>query len=114
MNKSWDNRSGPSFTALSPLVNEAKRCKLWLYNKADGNWYTPEEFMDTFSPQKFDHFKMLGFLEDIVIRDPIAGVKAGYKELDNRLLKMQHETSALRAKLEEFAKKALIYYQTNK
>jgi len=38
-----DSQKG-SFTAMMPLIREARRQHMWLFNKHSGNWYTPNEF----------------------------------------------------------------------
>ncbi|MNW19330.1 hypothetical protein D3C71_2192700 [compost metagenome] len=48
----------------------------------------------------------------MVIRNPRAGIKAYYKELEERLIKMETETKALRDKGDAFTRKVLEYYQS--
>jgi hypothetical protein len=36
---------------LMPMVKEALLHKVWLYNKLNGNWYTPEEFQAKYEIQ---------------------------------------------------------------
>lgn len=103
-----------SFSKISPIVKEAKLQKMWLYNKFSGNWYTPEEFQQKYQNGDYNNYDINNILENMVIRDPIAGISAFHKELDTRLEQMNIETRLLRQKGEAFEKKVIKYYQENK
>lgn len=99
-----------SFTSLMPLYKEALRCGYWLYSRETGQWYTPEEFYSIYSKAEYTNHRISAILENIVIRDPIGGIEAGHKQLQKLKDKNRHDESALEAKLEAFAKKAIDYY----
>jgi hypothetical protein len=99
------------FKKLMPIVKEALLHKMWLYNSNSGNWYSPEEFQAAHQNREYTNYEIRSILENTVIRNPRAGIKAYYKELEDRLTKMEAETRALREKGEEFTRKVMAYYQ---
>lgn len=103
-----------SFNRLLPLIKEAKMLRMWLFNKFSMNWYTLEEFEEKYSNTEFNNYDINNILENMVIRDPVAGVSAFHKQLDQRLQQMNAETSSLRQKGAEFEKKVIKYYQNKK
>lgn len=96
---------------LMPIVKEALLHKMWLYNTYSGKWFTPEEFQATHEDREYNNFDIRGILEHTVIRHPRAGIRAYHKELNERIIKMETETRALREKGEEFTNKVIAYYQ---
>jgi len=51
-------------------------------------------------------------LENTSIRNPIAGIRAYHKRLEEVLADMHETTIVLREKAEEFNKRVLAYYQS--
>lgn len=100
------------FKKLMPIVKEALLHKMWLYNTYSGKWFTPEEFQQAHENRELNNFDVRKILDHMVIRNPRAGIKAYYKELEERLVKMETETKALRDKGDAFTRKVLEYYQS--
>lgn len=96
---------------LMPVVKEALRRNLWLYNKYNGNWYTPEEFTAKYRSTQLNNYELARMLEHIVIRDPRTGNVAYHKEIEKRIETFHQEIHALRSKGEAFLDKVLSYYQ---
>lgn len=79
------------------IVREASKRNLWLYDPRDKSWYSPEEFSTKFERIVAGNEK---FLEKIQIRDPIDGIKGGYKRLQD-----------IQIKLQDFTGRVLQYYK---
>lgn len=78
------------------IADEAKAKGLWLYCPEYKHWYTPEEFKYTFTYANAED----EFLKRLQIRNPIEGVKAGFK----RLTEIQN-------RLDLFSEKVVTYYK---
>ena len=99
---------------LMPIVKEALRKNQWLYNKYNGNWYTPEEFTLKYRNTEMNNYELARMLENIVIRDPLTGNTAYHKEIEKRIEQFHQEINALRSKGEAFLDKVVSYYQQKK
>lgn len=97
------------FTSISKFIKEATIANLWIWK--NNKWFTPDEFAGQFSSETTKH-EADKMLEDAKIRDPRAGINAGFKQLDELLTKNAQETEALRNKLLEFNKRVIEYYQS--
>lgn len=102
------------FTSLHPLLKEARIQNMWLYNRLSGNWYTPDEFEEKYREKQYTNYDMEGMLRNVSIRNPIAGIRAYHKKLNEKLEAMNKETEELRIKSELFNKKVIEYYQKQK
>lgn len=96
---------------LMPVVKEALRLNMWLYNKYNGNWYTPEEFTMKYRSTQLNNYELTKMLENIVIRDPRKGNTAYHKEIEKKIEQFHLEINALRNKGEAFLNKVVGYYQ---
>lgn len=102
----------PGFNRLWHLYNEAMKSGLFLYNKSKREWYTPEEFRLKYDNDRLSHSQITGILEDLVIRDPIAGIKAARKQFEDRISTFKAQMEADQSKVDEFAIHAIQYYQS--
>ncbi|MBB2148937.1 hypothetical protein [Pedobacter gandavensis] len=112
-NLSHHERQPSSFNKVMPIVKEAKLQNMWLYNKLNGNWYTPDEFQTKYQNNEYNNFDVSRILENMVIRNPIAGVNAFHKQLNKELEDLSTATKILRERGEAFEKKVIEYYQGN-
>jgi hypothetical protein len=96
---------------LIPIVKEALRLNMWLYNKYNGNWYTPEEFGTKYKRTQLNNYEMARMLENMIIRDPRTGNTAYHKEIEKRIETFHKEINELRTKGEAFLHKVVSYYQ---
>ncbi|WP_316848933.1 hypothetical protein [Pedobacter agri] len=99
-----------TFTNMN-IVAEAKRSNCWLYNKLSHTWYTPEEFHEKYANHTDTNINLRSLLENIVIMDPIAGIKAYHKKLEDQLHLLEKSNQELREKGESFTRKVISYYQ---
>ncbi len=67
----------------------------WVYDPESKRWFTPQEFLELFGGYYADH----KLFHRVKIKDPVAGIEAGYKQLEN-----------LKARLLAFSKKVIAYY----
>lgn len=96
---------------LLPIVKEAGRLNVWLYNKYNGNWYTPEEFSAKYRNTELNNYEMARMLENIIIRDPRAGNAAYHKTIVEKRMQYEKEMAELMEKGEAFINKVIDYYQ---
>lgn len=96
---------------VMPIVKEALRLNMWLYNKYNGNWYTPEEFSIKCRNTQMNNYELARMLENIIIRDPRTGNAAYHKEIEKRIEQFHKEINELRSKGEGFLHKVVSYYQ---
>ncbi len=78
------------------IADEAKSKGMWLYDPSYKNWYSPEDFKHIF------HFDDASdkFLQQLQIRPPSEGIKAGFKRLTD-----------IQNKLQAFIKMVIDYYK---
>lgn len=108
---SWDDKQMGRFNDMS-IVSEAKKAKCWIYSKLTKRWYTPEEFELEYQAKVSTNKDIRLTYQNLIIRDPKAGIAAYHKALEIELSKMESATKDLRAKAEEFNKKVIQYYQS--
>ena len=56
------------------LAGEALAKDCWLYDPSSNTWYSPREFQNRFERISLGN---LAFLEQIKVRDPMEGIRAG-------------------------------------
>ena len=79
MNEQLNNRKfWESQLTAKVIAERAKAYKVWLFDPADKQWYSPEEFEDVFSKLFAGNplFKRMQF------KDPLEGITAGFIHLD--------------------------------
>lgn len=103
-----DNQAG-NFTSLTPLVKEALRGGMWLFNKYNGSWYTPEEFLEKFSPDQYSNYDIMMILQNVVIRDPRAGIRAYHKQCDKEIADFAVKLKDLRDRGQAFELRVFDY-----
>lgn len=96
---------------LMPLVKEALLQKVWLYNKENGNWYTPEEFQAKYESTELNNYQITNILENMVMRDPKGGNTAYHKAIELKIEQHHKEINELRSRGEKFLNKVIEYYQ---
>lgn len=96
---------------LMPLVKEAILQNVWLYNKLNGNWYTPEEFQAKYENTELNNYQIKSILENMVLRDPKGGNTAYHKAIEQKIEQHHKEINELRNKGEAFLNKVINYYQ---
>lgn len=96
---------------LMPLVKEALLHKVWLYNKENGNWYTPEEFQAKYENTELNNYQITNILENMVMRHPKGGNIAYHKTIEQKTEQHRKEIDELRSKGESFLNKVIDYYQ---
>ena len=106
----WDQQRADK-QKLIPIVKEALRLNMWLFNKKNNTWYTPEEFGLKYQNTELSNYEMARMLENIVIRDPRTGNSAYHKEIEKRIEAFHKEINELRTKGEAFLHKVVTYYQ---
>jgi hypothetical protein len=106
----WDQQRADK-QKLIPIVKEALRLNMWLFNKYNNAWYTPEEFGLKYQNTELSNYEMARMLENIVIRDPRTGNSAYHKEIEKRIEAFHKEINELRTKGEAFLHKVVTYYQ---
>jgi len=99
---------------LIPMVKEALLHKVWLYNKLNGNWYTPEEFQAKYEKTELNNYQINSLLENMVLRDPKGGNTAYHKAIEQKIEQLHKEINELRIKGEAFLNKVIDYYQRKK
>ena len=102
------------FKKILPIVKEALLQKVWLYNKFNGQWYTPEEFQAKYENREYNNYQISSILENMVMRDPIGGNAAYHKEIDKKVAQHHREITTLKEKGEAFLNKVIEYYQKKK
>lgn len=108
--KSYNDKQPGTFTSVRPLIKEALLNNMWLYNTYSNTWYTPEEFVEKFSDNKYSNYDIAQILEHVVVRDPRAGIRAFYKQLEKTIIDLQEVTKSLRDKGEAFQLRVSDYY----
>lgn len=93
------------------IYNEALRAKCFIYHKEYKKWYTPEEFEEKYTAVELSNGQELRLIEELVIRDPIAGISAAHKQINTEIQNHKEKTDAALQKLNEFNKKVILYYQ---
>ena len=106
-----DSVDNTKFSRLWYIYSEALKSNCFIFDKSINKWYTPEEFREIYEKKEMSHTFISGLLCELVIRDPIAGIQAAHKQLDQRLEAMKKDTERDRLKLAEFTKMAIQYYQ---
>ncbi|WP_316753253.1 hypothetical protein [Pedobacter gandavensis] len=106
----YDQQRG-DFKRLMPIVKEALLHKVWLYNKSNGNWYTPEEFQEKYANKEFNNYQITNILENMIMRDPKGGNTAYHKAIELKIEQHHKEINELRSKGESFLNKVIDYYQ---
>ena len=104
-----EEKSG--FNRLWYLYKEALNSNCFIYDKNKRVWYTPEEFREKYDNDRLTHTFITGLLEDLVIRDPVAGIKAGQSQIMVSIEKFKTEMDKDLLKLAEFSRKTITYYQ---
>lgn len=110
-----DRRRGDN-NRLMPIVKEALMQKVWLYNKLNGEWYTPEEFQAKYAKAnvELNNYEIREMLENMVMRDPQGGNIAYHKAFEQLLIRHQEEINELISKGQAFFNKVIGYYQNKK
>jgi len=107
----WSNKgenSNDDFSQLPPeerklprtcmaMAKEAAKQKLWLFDPSIKAWHTPEEFIKRYENVSFGDPK---FLNQIELKCPLEGIRAGYQQLNS-----------IQMRLEEFTKRVVNYYK---
>ena len=106
-----DSDNSTKFSRLWYIYSEALKCNCFIFDKSINKWYTPEVFREIYEKKEMTHTFISRLLTDLVIRDPIAGIQAAHKQLDQRLEAIKRDTEIDRLKLAEFSKMAIQYYQ---
>lgn len=96
---------------LMPLIKEALLQRVWLYNKDNGNWYTPEEFHEKYENAELNNYQLSQILENTVMRDPKGGNTAYHRAIEHKIEQLHNEINSLRSKGEAFLHKVIEYYQ---
>jgi len=99
------------FMDIHHLCREANLNYCWIFNKTSRKWWTASEFYDEFHKTDFNSLKMINFLEDISIRNPMSGITAAYKQFDELNERHKKETQELIDRVEAFNQKVIKYYQ---
>lgn len=84
---------------IDSKVASAKQADSWIYDPSHKYWYTPDEFAKKFK-DRWDFNKSELWFESLQIRNPMDGLRAGFKQLED-----------MRKKLELFSEKAFMYYR---
>jgi len=112
-NLSHTDQQRGDFKRLMPIVKEAMLHQVWLYNKQNGNWYTPEEFQAEFAGKEYNNYEIREMLENMVIRDPRGGNTAFQKAIRQKTEQYHQELNELTNKGEAFLNKVIEYYREN-
>jgi len=99
------------FHRLWHLYSEALKSNCFIYDKNKRKWYTPEEFRKEYDVLGHRHSFITGLLENLVIRDPVAGIKVGQVQILTRIENFKTEIDKDLLKLSEFSRKTISYYQ---
>ncbi|MDB5191332.1 MAG: hypothetical protein JWQ96_895 [Segetibacter sp.] len=67
------------------MVNEAKNKGHWIYEPSYKHWYTPEHFKHIY---KTYLYAKEDFLNSLQIRNPLEGIEAGFKRLEDMQSKL--------------------------
>ena len=93
------------FQRLWPIYDEAKRSNSFIYDKSKKMWYTPEHFKEKYGNIKATESYITGFLEDLVVRDPVVGLHSGQKQLVEKIDNLRAEIAEELRKLSELNKR---------
>jgi ABC-type uncharacterized transport system ATPase component len=96
---------------LFPIVKEAMLQGVWLYNKYNSRWYTPEEFQQQYENKEMIEFEVRSLMENIIMRDPRGGNTAYHKAIEQRTTQYLNDIAELKHKGEQFLNKVISYYQ---
>jgi len=108
---SHNDQQRGDFKKLLPIVKEALLQKVWLYNKFNGAWYTPEEFQAIYRDKEMNNHQVNSLMNNIVMRNPLGGNAAYHKTIDQKIQQHQQEIAELKTKGEAFLNKVIEYYQ---
>jgi len=108
---SHNDQQRGDFKKLLPIVKEALLQKVWLYNKFNGAWYSPEEFQAMYQEKEMNNHQVNSLMNNIVMRDPRGGNVAYHKAIDQKIQQHQKEITELKEKGEAFINKVIDYYQ---
>lgn len=109
---SQHDRMRGDFKVLWPIVKEAFAQRLWLFDKDNRRWFTPEEFLEVYQKKQMNNYEVATLNKNLVIRDPRDGNTAYHKEIERRTERYQQEIEELRIKGEAFLNKVIEYYQS--
>ncbi|TCC99944.1 hypothetical protein [Pedobacter psychroterrae] len=109
---SQHDRMRGDFKVLWPIVKDAFAKRLWLFNKDNRLWYTPEEFLESYQKKQMNNYEVNTLKQNLVIRDPRDGNIAYHKEVERRTERYQQEIEELRLKGEVFLNKVIEYYES--
>jgi len=104
----------PGFNRLWHVYNEALKSKCFIYNKNKKEWMTPEAFREKYDNDELTHNFITRLLDDLVIRDPIAGINAAHKQMINKIDHFKTEIDKEMLRISEFSKTTIQYYQEKK
>ena len=82
------------------IAREARSANMWVYDPSTKTWYNPEDFFQQYGRVATGYEK---FLEQVQIKDPLEGIKAGYQRLID-----------LQVKLEAFTKRVVEHQRAKK
>ena len=100
-----------SFRELLALVVEARLHSAWLYDKANSEWFTPEEFEQKYSHKILSQQEANTLKQNMVLRDPRTGNIALQKAIRQKTEQYQQEIAELTQKGERFLNKVIDYYR---
>ncbi|RZK73632.1 MAG: hypothetical protein EOO85_16905 [Pedobacter sp.] len=109
--KSHADMQPGNFKKLFPIVKEAMLQGVWLYNKYNSRWYTPEEFQQQYENKEMIEFEVRSLMENIIMRDPRGGNTAYHKAIEQRTTQYLNDIAELKHKGEQFLNKVISYYQ---
>ena len=102
------------FQKLWPIYNEAKKRSCFIYDKSRKMWYTPEHFKEKYGNINATESFIDSFLADLVVRDPIADLHTGQKQLVEKIDKLRAEITEELQRLADLNKTDLKSDQNNK
>jgi len=105
----FDPKAG--FYRLSHIYKEAIRNKCLIYHKEQRRWFTPEQFKKEYEGTDLRHNQVTGLLEELSVRDPIAGINAAHKQINDRVEKFRSDIQGDLDRLAEFSKMVVKHYQ---
>ena len=100
-----------SIRDMLPLVVEARLHRAWLYDKVNGEWFTPEEFEQHYGQKVLSQQEANALKQNTVLRDPRTGNIALQKTIRQKTEQYQREISELTQKGERFLNKVIDYYR---
>lgn len=86
-----DMNEGIGFQRLLPLYNEAKKSNRFIYDKNKKMWYTPDHFKEKYDNKKLTESLINNLLKDLVIKDAVADLPTGQKQLIEKIDKFRTE-----------------------